>query len=620
MIESDPDTHDLLWSPTEAECQSSNIGLAMSELGFATFAQLYDWSISQRESFWRFAMERLTLRFAVPPTRILETSPGLEAPDWLVGAQLNIAECCFQHRGDAVAVRERSPKQGDRQVTYAELRLLSGRVAHGLKQLDIKPGTAIAVFLPMTIESVAIYLGILLAGCTVVSIADSFSAEQVATRLRIGEAQLVFTVESMQRGAKQIQLYDRIVQASGPLAIVIEESDTQLKRRDGDLSWRDFLPAEEVDNAFDVVYSSANTPINILFSSGTTGEPKAIVWDPTTAIKAAVDGHFHQDIQPGNIVCWPTSLGWMMGPWLIFATLANRGTIALFADSPTEPTFAKFVEDVRVDVLGVVPSLVHGWRVSNALDHCDWTSIRRFSSTGESSNPDDMRWLSLAAGGKPIIEYCGGTEVGGGYITGITVVDNRASMFSSPTLGTELLILGPDHQPADEGEIFLVPPTMGFSRRLVNRDHHEVYFRGTPHVPGKVLRRHGDEMRRLPNGYFQAVGRVDDTMNLGGIKVGTAEIEQTIAGAGGVRELAAIAVAPPGGGPSNLVIYAAGESGIDLDPDRLQQQMQQLIREHLNPLFKIHSVKIIEQLPRTASNKIMRRKLRDLWQRTQNQE
>ena len=171
---------------------------------------------------------------------------------------------------------------------------------------------------------------------------------------------------------------------------------------------------------------------NVLFSSGTTGDPKAIPWTQLTPVKAAMDGHFHHDIHPGDVVAWPTNLGWMMGPWLIYASLVNGAAMALHDDAPTGRDFADFVAEAGVTVLGVVPSLVAAWRSGGVLDPdaeepVDWTGLRLLSSTGEASNPDDMRWLMGAAGGKPVIEYCGGTEIGGGYITG-TVLHRRGAV------------------------------------------------------------------------------------------------------------------------------------------------------------------------------------------------
>ena len=247
--------------------------------------------------------------------------------------------------------------------------------------------------------------------------------------------------------------------------------------------------------------------VNILFSSGTTGEPKAIPWTQTTPIKCAVDAHFHQDVHPGDVLVWPTNLGWMMGPWLIFGSLMNRATIGLFYGAPTGRAFGEFVQDSRATVLGVVPSLVKTWRTSGCLAGLDWSAIKVFTSTGECSHADDMRWLMQQAGGKPVIEYCGGTEIGGAYITGTLARPCIAGTFNTPTLGLDVVILDEQGQPADSGEVFLLPPSIGLSNSLLNKDHHEVYFAGTPPGPGRaILRRHGDEMEVLPGRLLAGAG------------------------------------------------------------------------------------------------------------------
>ena len=128
-----------------------------------------------------------------------------------------------------------------------------------------------------------------------------------------------------------------------------------IELRSDDLSWEEFLSDS---GQFNSVGCDPHDHTNILFSSGTTGEPKAIPWTQTTPIKCAADAYLHHDIQQGNVLAWPTNLGWMMGPWLIYASLINQATIALYDGAPTEREFGEFVQNARVTMLGVVPSLV----------------------------------------------------------------------------------------------------------------------------------------------------------------------------------------------------------------------------------------------------------------------
>jgi acetyl-CoA synthetase len=161
----------------------------------------------------------------------------------------------------------------------------------------------------------------------------------------------------------------------------------------------------------------------------------------------------------------------------------------------------------------------------------------------------------------------------------------------------------------EAGELFIVPPSIGLSQTLLNADHHEVYYAGCPlGQGGRVLRRHGDEIARLARGFFSAEGRADDTMNLGGIKVGSLEIERVLAADEAIHEAAAVAVPEPAGGPDRLIVFVVLEGEADLDS--LRYELDRRLASELNPLFRIHALRQVEMLPRTASNKVMRRELR----------
>ena len=462
--------------------------------------------------------------------------------------------------------------------------------------------------MPMTLEAVAIYLAGIKAGLPVVTIADSFSSNEIAVRLKITKPKLVFTQDFLHRSGKVLPLYEKVIQADAPKTVVIESGKEPCFLRPDDLFFSEFLSKNE---QFQSVIQDPDDTITILFSSGTTGEPKAIPWTHTTPIKCASDGYYHHNIKQGDVVCWPTNLGWMMGPWLIFASLINKAAIGLYYGAPMGSEFGAFVQEAEVNMLGLVPSIVRQWKITGSMEAFDWSNIKCFSSTGEASNPDEMEYLMQLADNKPVIEYCGGTEIGGGYVTSTVVQPNIASTFSSQALGGEFVILDENEQPSERGEIFLIPPIMGLSKSLLNRDHFKVYYEGTPAYKKQVLRRHGDELMQLENGYYKAQGRADDAMNLGGIKVSSVQIEEVINQLEFVKESAAIAVSPSDGGPSELAVYVVTKSSELTDPEKLKEA-KNIIKTRLNPLFKIKQLIEIDQLPRTASGKVMRRTLRDL--------
>lgn len=589
------------WTPDGPTISHANLTAAMGARGLDAYEDFHRWSVDDPDGFWSMVIDDLGISFDEAPSAI-RGSDDAAHPDWLPGALFNIVRSCLDHDPDAVAIVYGT---GDalHTVSVAELVARVAAYAGGFKKAGFDVGDPIAIVMPMTVAAVVAYLGTIAAGGVVVSIADSFAQDEIATRLSITSPVAVVTQDEAQRLGRSLPMYAKCIDADAPMCIVVD-TGSGMRLRDGDIWWEDFVVP---GMAFDPVGLPASAWTNILFSSGTTGDPKAIPWPQTAPIKAAMDGRFHQDIHRDDVVAWPTNLGWMMGPWLIYAALLNGASIALYDDAPTSEGFIRFVEDAGVTMLGVVPSTVAAWRVSGDLNEGDWHTVRVVSSTGEASNADDYSWLMRVAGGVPIIEYCGGTEIGGGYVTGTVLQPAVASRFTTPALGLDLVLFDAEGNPGDEGEVFLIPPSMGFSTELVNRDHDRVYYEGLP-VYGRPLRRHGDQMVREDGDLYRALGRVDDTMNLGGIKVSSADLEIAIGEIEGITEIAAVAVPPVDGGPDRLIVFAVPVGAPDVGT--LRTEMQQRIRATLNPLFKVHEVVLIEELPRTASHKVMRRSLR----------
>jgi acetyl-CoA synthetase len=601
-----------LWVPTAKEIQKTRVAKWMKARGFKKVEDFHRWSVENREEFWRDAIENLGVRFRKSPSRILDGSFPVEAARWLPDARFNIAESCFQADPMATAIvqqREGGPRV---KMSYGELDALSNRVALSLKKAGIACAEGVAIDMPMTVEAVAIYLGVVKLGAYVIGIADSFAASEIATRLKIANAKLVITQDVIKREGKSLPLYAKVIEAQAPKTVVLpsdpQSATIEHPLRSGDLTWKDFLVEEDL---FETQTCQPEDITNVLFSSGTTGEPKAIPWSQITPIKCGADALCYHDVKPGDVVAWPTSLGWMMGPWLIYAALLNRATLALYVGLPQSRAFGEFVDGAKVTVLGVVPSLIKTWKQTGCMKGLKWKHLRAFSSTGECSNESDQTWLMKLCGKKPVVEYCGGTEIGGGYLTSVLIKPNVPAAFNTLAFGIDAVILDESGTPSTNGELFLIPPSIGLSNRLLNKDHAEVYYADCPKGPqGQTLRRHGDQVESIGGGFYRMHGRVDDTMNLGGIKVSSAEIETVLNQAPQVLETAAIAVPPEGGGPSCLVIYAVLKKKNGIGKEELLPVLQKCIRAGLNPLFKITDLKIVESLPRTASNKVMRRVLK----------
>lgn len=628
------------WIPDPEKAASTNVGQLLERRGkellgssykdpVTSFSEFQKFTVSNPEVAWKTVLDELGISFSVPPQCILRESSSHPGGQWLPGAHLNSAKNCLsvnskRNLDDTVIIwrNEGNDEIPIKKMALKELQTEVWLVAYALEKVGLEKGSAIAIDMPMDVNAVVIYLAIVLAGYVVVSIADSFAATEIATRNRISKAKAIFTQDFIIRGDKRIPLYSRVVDAESPTAIVIcsRGSNSDLKLREGDISWDDFL--EKVKKLKGTEFAAVEQPIeaytNILFSSGTTGEPKAIPWTLAAPLKAAADGWCHMDIQKGDVVAWPTNLGWMMGPWLLYASLLNGASMALYIGSPLGPGFAKFVQDAKVTMLGVIPSIVRAWKTTNCISGYDWSTIRCFGSTGEASNADEYLWLMGRALYKPIMEYCGGTEIGGGFVSGSLLQPQSLASFSTPAMGCSLFIIGNDGNilppnVAGIGELALGPVMFGASSTLLNADHYNVYFKGMPVWNGMLLRRHGDVFELTSRGFYRAHGRADDTMNLGGIKVSSVEIERICnAVDGSVLETAAFGVPPLGGGPEMLVIAVVFKDCNDSATDlaKLQKYFNSALQSKLNPLFKVSRIVPIASLPRTATNKVMRRVLR----------
>lgn len=611
------------WFPPTNASTQTNVGTWIHALKLSDFSALHRWSAEHRDEFWTRFLTTIRFPFRTPPSRTRDPKSPATRPAWLPGATFNAADICL--RADPTKAAILYGREGSDRIetwSYAKLRTLADQVAHGLDRLGLGERDRVALYLPMTPESVAIYLGIIRSGRVAVGIADASAAPDVEKRCRISNTKLVFTVDSYVRDGKELKVYEKAKSANAPTTIVLPAeigTDTTVPRP-GDKTWEEFLGSAK---PYDSKARGPDDETNILFSSGTTKDPKAIVWTHTTPIKSLSDAYFHHDVQAQDILAWPTSFGWMMGPWLTYASLGHGATMALYNGSPLVAGFGKFVHDARVTMLGVVPKIVKAWRTGKTMEAFDWSSIRRFSSTGETSDPEDMLYLMWLAGTKPIIEYCGGTEIGGGYITGTMIQPASPATFTTPSMGLDFRVVDDDGKPTARGEVAIVPPSIGLSNDILNYDHTKEYYDGFfRQGSGGPLRRHGDQLERLGRAYFRHHGRMDDMINLNGVKTSVEEVRAILNQEPRVYDTKPISVDVEGKGQRVLVIYAVPRDKKQMENAEFQAELRRafgkLIKERLNPLLsQVHDVVLVPELPQAGPGKTRTQKdfIKDYQQR-----
>ena len=339
----------IAWEPDDAVREHSNLFQLQNELGLQSYEALHRFSVDEPEAFWSRVLVRLGIVFENKPQRILDLDNlgrGVKHPRWLPGAELDITRSCFTAPRDKTAIVFGREDHSLVSLSYEQLEKEVDRFAEGLRARGFESGDGVALYMPMTPECVIAYLGTVRAGCRVVSVADSFSAAELHGRIDIVGARAIVTVSTYRCGERVIELYRKVRDAVAmfddpPFVVVVGPRELE----DGDIAWDEFLKDDGSRPAF---VSDPYRVTNVLFSSGTTGTPKAIPWTQLTPIKAAMDAHFHQDVHPTDVVCWPTNIGWMMGPWLVYASFVNGATMALYEGVPTGAGFTAFVRGSAV--------------------------------------------------------------------------------------------------------------------------------------------------------------------------------------------------------------------------------------------------------------------------------
>ena len=308
--------------PTKKAAEETNVAkfIKRVKLPPLDLSALHRFSVDCPEEFWPELLDHIRVKFHRRFDRILERSEDPDAARWLAGARLNIAEAAlsgWDYDLPAVVWADEAAPRQIKRITRKELAIQVQRVASALKAWGVEAGSAVAIDMPMTVEAIAAYLGIILSGCAAVSVAESFAAGEISSRIRISNAVAIFTQDKIRRGGRKIPLYDRVVDAESPRAVVLKVDDSDAgSLRNGDIYWHDFLTLvpEKIPHDNDSILqphiADAYDVTGILFSSGTTGQPKAIPWTHVTPIRCASNAFFHQDLREGDVMAWPTSMVW----------------------------------------------------------------------------------------------------------------------------------------------------------------------------------------------------------------------------------------------------------------------------------------------------------------------
>jgi acetyl-CoA synthetase len=619
------DSFDVVWQPSAERAAASNTAGFMRAHGIETLDQLVRRSTKDPEWFWEAVVEFLGLPFDRPWRAVRDTSRGHQWATWFVGGSFNLSRACVDRWADddpgRVALRCEKETGETRELSFGELRDRVSRLAGALRSLGVGRGDAVAVYLPMGEEAVVSLLAVARLGAIFIPVFSGYGAEAVATRLQDPKPSVLICANGFQRRGKLVEMKeiaDRAARAAGGLEhllVVDYTARAATPMIDGrDHWWQDLVPGSEPLPPFS---TSTEDPVLIAYTSGTTGRPKGAVHvQAGLTVKLAAEGAFHAEVTRDDVVMWATDMGWIMGPWIVLAGLANGAALATYDGAPDHPgpdRIWQVAANLGVTFLGISPTLIralqpHG--AGQARKH-DLSRLRSFGSTGEPWNPGPWWWLFDEVGERtrPIVNISGGTEIGA-VIIGVNILQGiKPTSLGGPSFGVDADVYDNEGNPVrgEVGELVIRGSWPGMTRGFWNEPERylETYWERFPDTWV-----HGDWASIDEDGFWFLHGRSDDTLNIAGKRIGPAEIESVVVALPEVMMAAAVGIPDPVKGEA-IAIYLVPAPGIVPD-DELSSRVMSSVSDTLGKSFRPATIQWVGDLPRTRSAKIMRRLVKAL--------
>ncbi len=615
---------EFVWRPDPALSESSNAARMLRALGVSDWAAMARVADREPERFHQALLRETGFRFYRPYARVLDESAGIEWARWCVGGTTNVAlNALDRWRGTPTWDRPLVHWEGEngdrRTLSYRELDREVCRLAAGLASLGLGRGDVVAICMPNVPEAVVAMLAVPKIGCVAMPLFSGFGADAIATRVALGDARVLITVDGSPRRGRMVNakaIVDEAVAMSPTIehVVVLRHSGVEVAwRADRDVWWHalcagrpDEFPTAEMD---------AEAPALLVFTSGTTGKPKGVVHTHVGfAAKLLIDMWLMLDCRPEDRVLWMSDMGWVVGPMLVYGVPAIGATVVLVEGAPDYPDpmrMWRLVAAHRVTWLGVAPTTIRGFMAQGADPSAtfDMSSIRIVASSGEAWTPDAWTWLFERIGARrvPILNFSGGTEMIG--IIGCTVLEPlKVGGFNCAVPGTGADVAderGDSAAPGAVGELVMRRPSIGLTRGLwKERERYlQTYWSTWPGVW-----HHGDFASRDADGHWRIYGRSDDVMKFAGKRTGPTEIETLLMGTGRLVEAAAIAVPDPVAG-SALVIVCVARPEVRVDA-ALESEVSNAVVRGLGVPFRPKAVIFVDDLPKTRNMKIMRRVIR----------
>ncbi|KOY62038.1 acetate--CoA ligase [Photorhabdus heterorhabditis] len=595
------------------------------------YQQNYQLSLQDPERFW--GENGKIVDWIKPYTKVKNTSfdPGHINIRWFEDGTLNLsANCLDRHlkeRGDQTAIIwEGDDPTESKTVTYRELHHDVCQFSNALKNIGIKKGDVVAIYMPMVPEAAVAMLACARIGAIHSVIFAGFSPDAVSGRIIDSNTKLVITADEGLRAGRAIPLKKNVDDALSNTAVVNVSNVIVFKRTGNignwhsgrDLWWHELTAGVSADCPVEEM--NAEDPLFILYTSGSTGKPKGVLH--TTGgylVYASLTFKYVFDYHPGEIYWCTADVGWVTGhSYLLYGPLSCGAITLMFEGVPNYPSanrLSQVIDKHQVNILYTAPTAIRALMAEGdkAIEGTKRTSLRIMGSVGEPINPEAWEWYYQKIGNKkcPIVDTWWQTETGGFMITPLPgATELKAGSATLPFFGVQPALvdnLGEPLEGACEGNLVITDSWPGQARSLFG-DHDR--FEQTYFSTFKGMYFSGDGARRDEDGYYWITGRVDDVLNISGHRLGTAEIESALVSHPKIAEAAVVGV-PHNIKGQAIYAYVTLIHGEEPSPE-LYTEVRNWVRKEIGPIATPDILHWTDSLPKTRSGKIMRRILRKI--------
>ena len=596
----------IVWTPSPERIASATITRYREWLNetrglkLEGYPDLWQWSVDELDGFWGSIWEFFEVQASEPYVRVL-TTREMPGADWFPGAQLSYAEHVFRGRDDSeVAIRHASELRPLGEWTWGELRARAGAMAAALRESGVVAGDRVAAYLPNIPETVAAFLGCASIGATWSSCAPEFGVRSVVDRFAQIEPKVLLAVDGYRYGGRDFDRAEAIAQLQRELP-TLERTFVLPYLAGGD--WE--LPTAELEPE----QLPFDHPLWVLYSSGTTGLPKAIVHGQGGILLEHLKKlRLHLDARAGDRLFWFTTTGWMMWNFLV-GGLLSEASIVLFDGNPAHPdlgTLWDLSDAAGITTFGTSAGYIAACQKAGVEPKAgrDLSRLDSVGSTGSPLAPEGFDWVRNRLGEDVwLFSTSGGTDVCTAFVGGVPTLPVYRGELQARALGASVEAWSEDGRPlvGEVGELVITEPMPSMPLYLWGDEdgsrYRESYFSTFPGVW-----RHGDWIEITARGTAIITGRSDATINRGGVRMGTSELYRSVLALDEIVD--ALVVDVPAGDSSRMTLFVVLRDDVPLD-ERLESEIRRRIREDCSPRHVPDEVVAAPEIPRTLSGKIL---------------